>query len=237
MKNTLLALALISVTPSIVYADDAALGSQTGSFWDGFYAGVHGGFGIGSSDHVPDVGGPGYDFDISGAVGGVQVGFLTTTDGNGVLGVEGDWSWSGIGGSCDVDGFPQSTFPSAQCTSGLSAGAVGQSIDWTGSLRARAGVDLGTIQPYVTGGVAVARGTRSFTNPSDDVTTDSQTHFGWTAGVGVDVMMSDTTSFGASYLYAAYGPATYDLSGGLPEFEPVTLNTHTVRFSINKHVN
>jgi len=97
-------------------------------------------------------------------------------------------------------------------TEGIVAGVVGDiawadiqangpaSIDWVGSLRGRLGFDAGAFMPYVTGGLAVAGAT---------VEGDSNTHFGWTGGAGVEVAVTDNMSVDLLYRYSDYAEVDY----------------------------
>ena len=121
-----------------------------------------------------------------------------------VLGAAGDLAWAGIGGfeapSQDVD------------------------INWTGSLRGRAGFDAGAFMPYLTAGLAFAGATAS-DGPNDS----TQLHFGWTAGAGVEVAVADQISLDLQYRYSDYGQATYDL----PTDAELDLNTHAITAGVN----
>lgn len=100
------------------------------------------------------------------------------------------------------------------------SGSVSGEINDLGTLRARAGVTMGSFLPYVTGGVALARATTTRTasvniverNPLDGSVTgrlvDSQTIgpkesfvLGYTGGVGVDMAITPNVMLRAEYQY------------------------------------
>jgi outer membrane immunogenic protein len=133
-----------------------------------------------------------------------------------VLGVEGDFQLTGI-----------------QDVEALMVYTRTINLDYFGTLRARAGVAMGSVMAYVTAGALVGQGTLQF---DDGVTTytDSQTHFGWSAGAGVEVAASDTVSIKGEVLYNDAGSKTY--FDGDPLFEADAHPTFTiVRAGVNVH--
>jgi outer membrane immunogenic protein len=204
--------------------------------WSGFYVGANGGYSWGRSDTtvdfltypggvliVPPVGSiTSADFDLNGAIAGLQAGFNWQVN-NIVFGVEGDIQWSGQKGSADflcaattIGGpcFPGFTF--------LPPGATGVSLSleeklrWFSTLRGRVGVTLTpTWLLYVTGGLAIGNfdtdaALTGFTNaaPSVAVTatnSTSQTKAGWTLGAGVEAVITGKWTGKLEYLYVDYG--------------------------------
>lgn len=94
--------------------------------WTGFYAGINGGGGWGSSNNV----------DSSGGVFGGQLGYNWQA-GQAVFGIETDIQWSGIEGTGTVGLIP------------LTAGS-----DWFGTVRGRIGYAWDRVMLYGTGGLA-----------------------------------------------------------------------------------
>jgi len=92
----------------------------------------------------------------------------------------------------------------------------------------RLGVEVDSVLPYALVGVAFANGTRTGINGT---TTDSQTHTGWTAGVGVEAMVADNLSVFAEYRYTDYGSRTY----AVPSTPGVDLAGSSVRVGLNYH--
>src|SRR5690606_24605058 len=90
-----------------------------------------------------------------------------------VWGIEGDVDYANIEGSENF-GYNKGVL-----------GTLAFRSDWQGSLRARLGHAVDTWLFYVTAGGAVARGKLTASIPGESIS-DSNTHFGWTAGVGVE---------------------------------------------------
>lgn len=176
------------------------MGGSSGG-WDGAYVGGFAGFGWGTA--VDDLGN--YDdVDLSGWTVGATVGANFTVMPGFILGAAGDIAWAGIGGF---------------------EAPVDYDINWTGSIRGKAGFDGGAFMPYLTGGLAFAGATAS--EAGDDST---QAHFGWTVGAGVEVAVVDNVSLDLQYRYTDYGTADYDNLGADATFD---LNTHAVTAGVN----
>lgn len=179
------------------------MGSTGG--WDGAYVGGFVGFGWGTLSEDPAVVLTGTELDLSGWTAGATVGANFTVAPGFVLGAAGDIAWSGISGYDTVAN-------------------VDYDINWTGSLRGRAGFDAGAFMPYLTGGLAFAGATAS------EVGTDnSQMHFGWTAGAGVEVAATEQISLDLQYRFSDYGSADYDL----PTDTELSFNTHAITAGVN----
>lgn len=152
--------------------------------WDGPYVGIFGGY-LTSTFDMRNEGG----FDEYTATGwllGVNAGFDHTLDGGLVVGVVGDAAWTDARfGNPDVLNEANAT------------------IDWTASLRARAGFDGGAFLPYLTGGLALA-------NVSQDNGDVSDLLIGWTVGAGVEIAATDQLSVDLQYRYSDYGPGDFD---------------------------
>lgn len=181
--------------------------SSTGG-WDGAYVGAFVGYGWGT---LADTDGnilptAPSETDLSGWTVGAKLGANFSVGGGLVLGAEGDVAWAGIGGYNSAD-------------------TVDFDINWTSSLRGRAGYDAGAFMPYLTGGLALAGGT-----VSDGPTDNSQVHFGWTAGAGVEVAATEQISIDLSYRYSDYGQASYNTGGSDSDLD---LSTHAVTAGVN----
>lgn len=176
--------------------------------WDGTYVGGFAGYGWGTV--VDDTGSIGLEDDqlsLSGWTIGAALGANFTVAPSVVLGVAGDLAWADIGGY-DEDNNTDLSYD----------------INWTGSVRGRAGFDGGAFMPYLTAGLAVAGATA-------DIGPDraSAMHFGWTAGAGVEVAATDQISIDLQYRYSDYGSATYDLASDVD----MSLSSHTLSAGVN----
>ena len=230
--------------------------------WSGFYVGAHVGWGWGRfgfrDPYVkldePILFLPGLivgvplerHFNGNGFLGGLQAG-VNAQFGSIVVGVEGDGSWM------DIDGTFRSTsgIPGVLTTSeGVSA-----HLKWLATARGRVGVAFDRFLVYGTGGVAFGgvEGTGDITLTIDQLGTlsaaasDRRTHVGWTAGAGVEGMITSNVSAKLEYLYADLGwlkhegPAT--IGGTLAPLVPPGISlrgggdfkvaVHTVKLGLN----
>lgn len=219
---TLAACAVVAVPTTGLAADliidvptpSAAMFAPQSTFdWNGFYAGVNGGY-VWDDLHNPagafipaNVPSDGRNWSaINGVAGGVQAGYNAQFD-MFVLGVEGDIQLSGASQTSNSN--PDVAF----------------SLDYYGTVRARAGVALDRIMPYVTGGLAVAQGTHTVPGSSSSVV-----HTGFTVGGGVEVAVTDAVSVKTEYLYTDVNVGSY-FGGAVP----VDHRFHTVRAGVNFH--
>ena len=231
--------------------------------WSGFYIGAHVGYGWGDFDfrdpyiklNQPVVFLPGLilgvplerTFDGRSFLGGVQGG-VNAQFGSVVVGIEGDVSWT------NVDGVFRSTSSSLggaiSTTEGVSA-----KLDWLATLRGRLGWAFDRFFVYGTGGVAfggldaagditvaiAGLGTLSLR------TSDQRTHVGWTAGAGVEGMITSNLSAKLEYLYADLGWLKHEgpavIGGNLAVLVPAGLSiaaggdfkleVHTIKLGLN----
>ncbi len=175
MKRLLLLSTALLVTgpviaADLVVADDLVVPAydEPVTDWTGFYVGINGGVSQGDFLHPmtftdeanPDTDYVGGSLDITGGgfIGGVQAGFNYQLD-SVVLGVEGDIQASSVNGTTSASigvletielGGPLLLTPDTQISAD-----IGTSLDWFGTLRARAGVLINDqTLLYVTGGLA-----------------------------------------------------------------------------------
>ena len=165
--------------------------------WSGFYAGVNGGYGFGTLSREPVGGGVVTENNTGGWSLGGQAGYNVDMGGF-VLGGEADLQWASIGHSEDL-GAP---------------GTLKANVDGFGTVRARAGLAFDRVMPYVTGGAAFGRGTVSMTDPADLVTSQTNTHMGWTVGAGLEAAATDNITIKAELLYVDLGSQTYTTAPG-----------------------
>lgn len=158
--------------------------------WSGFYAGISGGHGWGTTSVTPAVAGGTIENNSTGWNLGAQAGYNLDLGGF-VLGAEADLQWANIGYSQSAGGL----------------GTFEARTDLFGTARARAGFTFGQVMPYATLGAAFGRGSASLTNGI--VTSQSANHLGWTGGVGIEAQATDTISVKAEYLYVDLGSQPY----------------------------
>ena len=173
--------------------------------WTGFHVGLNSGFGgavYGGSDAIaaPGLGGIATrTFDrASGSVVGGQLGY-DYQFANGVLvGIETDMQWSTIKSSHQAQ--TTASDPSVATYSNSSQG-----LEWFGTTRARLGFSIGSVLPYVTGGVGYgevsSNGSQVLAAGLITSTAASRVAVGWAAGAGLDIALSNKLSARAEYLY------------------------------------
>jgi outer membrane immunogenic protein len=144
--------------------------------WTGFYLGLNGGGGWGSSTWS------GFSsFSTSGGLIGGTVGY-NRQFGQFVAGIEGDLDWAKIQGG-------------GVCSFGC------QTTDrWLGTVRGRVGYAMDRFMPYVTGGLAFGNFEATSTLGNSNTT-----NAGWTIGAGVEYGLITNVSVKAEYLYVDLG--------------------------------
>jgi outer membrane immunogenic protein len=117
--------------------------------------------------------------------------------------------------------------------------------DWLSTLRVRLGFEAGSTLIYLTGGgaaadVAVTQGFSDIVLPVPYAEQSrSETLYGWTAGAGVEVPLSDTTSIKLEYLYVDLGDtfvSELDIIPGLPDSgarTTIDVTEQAVRIGLN----
>lgn len=159
--------------------------------WTGFYVGAHGGYAWGESTGHNAFFLDNIKADTDGGFGGLQAGYNQQL-GNVVLGLEIDASYGDISGNFGVP----------------PGGTISGSIDWMGTIRARAGYAFGNILPYVTGGVAWANNQIKVSSIGFNLSQD-KLHTGWVLGAGVEYAFTNHISAKVEYLYADLGREGY----------------------------
>jgi outer membrane immunogenic protein len=202
--------------------------------WTGFYIGGNAGYSWGRSNTdvsyfntatgapiAPPAGSiVNNSFDMNGAIAGGQAGYNWQTS-NWVLGLEADIQWSGERGGSAFRCAATAT--GGVCLPGLTflpAGATGtnfaldRSLEWFGTVRGRAGLAVTPqVLLYATGGLAYGSiktsGTLSGFTPGGiavaSLGSNSDTRVGWTAGAGVEGMITRNWSAKLEYLYMDLG--------------------------------
>jgi outer membrane immunogenic protein len=231
MKMMILASTLIVAGVTNALAADAAIEDvASGAYdWSGFYVGVHGGYSAGKSQYGVyelDTLRVFADPDPRGYLAGVHAGYVSQFSNGFVFGGEADLSYTasdGSGGAYLV--MPYGNIPDPDLH-------VDAEVKWTGSARARLGYAMDRLLPYVTAGVAVARVESDFISAGNPVQPRSDTHVGWTFGMGAEYAVTEKISLRAEYRYSDYGVQDFNA----PYFElpaKMDLKAQDVRLGIS----
>lgn len=194
--------------------------------WSGIYGGVHAGWAFGKLDATDDFGDP-FEFDLEGPIVGGQIGG-NIQFGNFVLGVEGDLSLANAEDDVDLN-----------VLGGLLAVNADAETKWMATLRGRAGFAFNRFLVYGTGGLAAAHVETDvdlFILGFGSSDSDDATHVGWTAGGGVESMVTEHITLGLEYLYADFGEEEYSydfFGGGIAVDGEADLTSHLVRGKVN----
>ena len=223
------------VEEPVVIVDDSPV-------WSGLYVGAHAGYGWANRDWNGEfIGGPVddelYDYDMDGGLIGAQIGYNWQVE-NFVFGVEADAAWSDVSKTQTETVFIPFIIPIPVATE------VESQMDWLATVRGRVGYAWDRFLVYGTGGVAFAhvktdvnQSIFGFPSGSDS---ESATHTGWAAGVGVETMVTEKISVKLEYLHADFGDETYDynLIDLSPENDTIgsaDLDVDTIRIGVNFH--
>ena len=193
--------------PHPLYKAPAYVGPAAAN-WTGFYVGLNGGYGFGTSDW--DI--PAVSPDPSGYLAGATIGYNFQT-GLWVWGFEADIDWADMKGDTACGG-----------------GSCETEMDWFGTARLRIGyAGWNNWLPYLTGGAA-------FGDVKADLTTTGSTassmQIGWTAGVGLEYAFRSNWSAKIEYLYADLGSFDCGAACGGTSTN-VSFTTNIVRAGLN----
>jgi len=162
--------------------------------WSGWYIGVTGGLGAGDSEFALD---DGDDFDGSieasarGVFGGVQIGADWQT-GNWVFGAVADIAATNYGPEISSDGD-------------LGDNSLESSLDYLGTVRARAGYAFDRTLFYAHGGWAYGQMSQTVVFDGTTVFDDDVGKNGYVVGLGVEQAITDRISFQSEYSYVDLG--------------------------------
>ena len=196
MRLLLAALASTLLLSTAAFAQDAGDGLNTRWGGDaeptfdfsGFHAGVHAGYGFGSSTTQPNLG---FSVKPDGFVGGVYGGYDFQMENNIVLGLEADVSF----GKIKADGNRSFSEEFSVIEDDLGQGydsvvtdtfVVKNKIEASGTMRARFGYATGRFMPYLTGGLAWGKVKQSAYHTTREV---GETH-DWEE-IGTEVVTDD----------------------------------------------
>lgn len=226
--------------------------------FNGFYFGVHGGYGwadtestvsrsyafcyLGFCDPNPEDRlelEDDYSVDSKGAFLGAQAGANFVMDQGILLGAEVSGSWTAMSGDDSFES--ENPYIDSQVS-------VDQEINAIGLAQAKLGWANDTVAIYATGGLALASVSTEidikerFLGDIGDIS-DDQTLTGWTLGAAIDYMVTDNVSIGVAYNYVDFGDYNTEGSvdsGGLfgvagDVNDDADLHVNMVRANLNYH--
>ena len=200
-----------AVVPPVVYAPPVYN-------WSGFYIGGNLGGGFANSSWSDPFTGGHNTFDKSGFIGGGQIGANWQINVL-VLGIEGDFDWTGLKGS--------------------GHDSVGNTINtdtqWTSTVTGRIGAAFDRLLVYGKGGVAFAHDSDSLNDIAGNTASASLTRTGWTAGAGLEYASAPNWTAKVEYDYLGFGSETLNLPTAAfsPYSTNASLNVQEVKAGIN----
>jgi outer membrane immunogenic protein len=186
--------------------------------WSGFYVGGNLGAGFADSSWTDPFTGAHDTFNKGGFIGGGQVGANWQINAL-VLGVEGDFDWTGI-----------------KASGHDSVGnAIGTNTQWTSTVTGRVGAAFDRLLVYAKGGVAFAHDNDSLNTIGGAAASASLTRTGWTAGAGLEYAFAQNWSAKIEYDYLGFGSETVNLpTAAFPTYSTgASLNIQEVKAGIN----
>lgn len=243
MKHTLLAgIATIAFVTAAAAADmpappvEAAFVEPT-AVWDGWFAGIQGGYGWGDIDYdfldpsgdIDDVDEVG-SLEAEGFVGGLYYG-RNWQSGDWVYGLEGSISYADLTESVTFDYNSQLTIDGVDIVDdGPLTFEVG--LQAFSTTRAKVGLAFDNFLLFAAGGLTVGFVEAELSGVDGSVDDDDFV-LGWTVGAGVEAMLAENWSARVEYLYLDYGDETF--FGGTDGEVDVELDAHVVRGGIAYH--
>lgn len=156
--------------------------------WSGIYFGGHLGGAYGMSSWSDPFTGGKDNFNNWGFLGGAQVGANAQFN-RLVLGIEGDFSWTGIkdrGTDAARDTF-------------------NTNVQWTSTVTGRVGAAFDRFLVYGKGGLALAQDHSTLTDFTGTSASNSMMRTGWTAGAGLEYAIDQNWSAKVEYDYLGFG--------------------------------
>ena len=186
--------------------------------WSGFYVGGHIGGGFADSSWSDPFTGANDTFNKGGFLGGAQVGYNAQYNWL-VLGLEGDFSWTGLKGS-GTDSFGDK---------------ISTKTEWTSTVTGRVGAAFDRVLVYGKGGVAFAHDVSSLMDPGGNNSQDTLTRTGWTAGAGVEYAFDRNWSARLEYDYLGFGSQRLNFTTPVvgTVMSNASLNVQEVKAGIN----
>jgi len=170
--------------------------------WTGFYLGGELGGAFAHSSWSDSLSGGHDHFNSAGFLGGGVIGANYQIN-RLVLGVEGDFDWTG------GMGLKGSGFDAAG--DGIATG-----VNWTSTIAGRIGAAFDRLLVYGKGGVAFAQDQSSFTDLAGASASTTFTRTGWTVGAGLEYAISQNWSARLEYDYLGLGSQGLNFTTATP---------------------
>jgi outer membrane immunogenic protein len=138
-----------------------------------------------------------------------------------LLGLEGDFDWSGARGNASCTTLGGGLGPGANCQT---------KISWLSTFRLRAGYTWSHFLFYATAGGAV--GNFQLTEVTTGGTHNPTPPLGWTAGAGIEYLFTDAISAKVEYLYVNLGKVSCP-ANSLCSIDNLNLTDGSVSFTEN----
>ena len=186
--------------------------------WTGIYVGGNLGAGFAHSSWSDPFTGANNTFDKTGFIGGGQIGANWQINAL-VLGVEGDFDWTGLKGS-GHDSL---------------GNTINTNTQWTSTVTGRVGAAFDRLLVYAKGGVAFAHDKDSLNDIAGNTASVSLNRTGWTAGAGLEYAFAPNWSAKIEYDYLGFGNQTLNLpTSAFPAYSTnASLNVQEVKAGIN----
>jgi outer membrane immunogenic protein len=186
--------------------------------WTGFYVGGNIGGGFANSSWSDPFGGGNNTFSKDGFIGGGQIGYNAQYNWL-VLGVEGDFDWTGLNGSGN-DSL---------------GNAINTKTEWTSTATGRIGAAFDRLLVYGKGGVAFAHDHSTLTDTFGGSASATNIRTGWTAGAGLEYALDRNWTAKVEYDYLGFGSEALNLpTPAFPAYATnASLNVQEVKFGIN----
>ncbi|HEY1152963.1 MAG TPA: outer membrane protein [Pseudolabrys sp.] len=193
--------------------------------WTGVYVGGHIGYGWANSRWTDLTSGESVSVRNNGVLGGGQIGFNYQI-GSWVLGLEADYTASGIKGASSVVIDP---------TDG-DRSTLNPHLRWTSLVTGRLGYAFDRYLAYVKGGIAFGDIRYSFSNLTTGQSgSNTIRRTGWTLGGGVEAALDRNWSLRLEYDYVQFGSKTTALPDEDGGIQPVNSRhqSHQLRLGVN----
>src|ERR1700737_4171433 len=192
--------------------------------WAGFYVGGQVGYGQGDlgpgTNPVPEQA-IFFPPSLTGLIGGFQAGYNLQLPNRVVLSVE-------------VDAL----FTSPRDLPKLDPAPFNSTLEYAATARGRIGYALGTILPYVTGGLAWGESRVNINgpdgiNPASTLSSKFLPHLGWTAGLGIEKAIGGNWTAKIEYDYIDLARRTYGLGDAMLPDLNVDPRIHVIKVGLN----